>query len=428
MIMAALSNTTVRQVYLITYSQADIERFNRESFARAVTRAFEAVATAFIVQWACCMEQHKDEGVHFHMCVLLSKLQRWSMVKRYLQEVEHVVVNFSGHAGYYTAYQYVTKEDTEVLRSDNHPSSVAAPKTLPALRKCTAKAKSRKNVRADKKRLTNLEVASMITSNGIDSKLHLLALAKKRKTDGDSRLYEFVLNRGEKKVNELIQSVWAMEKAQQTLDRRSMSRIEILKKAYNDKCVCEGEWLQCAKQILDNNGIKRNIFADSIVKLLAMGRGKGRNLYITGPANCGKTFILDPLRVIYKTFVSPATCSYAWLGVEETEVIFLNDFRYTPAILPWNDMLLLLEGHVVHFAAPKTSYARDIEFTCDTPVFATSKSSIVFIKGSTIDEKETEMMDVRWRKFHFFHQIPISSHKTVTPCGCCFARLLLDAD
>ena len=85
-----------------------------------------------------------------------------------------------------------------------------------------------------------------------------------------------------------------------------------------------------------------------------MGRGKGRNLYITGPANCDKTFILDPLRVIYKTFVSPATCSYALLGVEEKEVTFLNDSHYTPAILPWIDMLLLLEGHVVHFAALET--------------------------------------------------------------------------
>ena len=49
---------------------------------------------------------------------------------------------------------------------------------------------------------------------------------------------------------------------------------------------------------------------------------------------------------------------------------------------------MLLEGNVVHFAAPKTSYAREIEFTCDTPVFDTSKSSIVFIKGSTVDERD----------------------------------------
>ena len=193
--MAALQANNVRKAYLITYSKADLERFDRESFARAVIRAFEAVATAFIVQWACCMEQHKDEGVHFHMCVLLSKLQRWSMVKKYLQEFENVVVNFSGHTGYYTAYQYVIKEDTEVLRSENHPLSVPAPKTLPAMRKRTGKGKSLKNA---KKRLTNLDVSSIITSNGIDSKLHLLALAKKKQTDGDSRLNEFVLNRGEK--------------------------------------------------------------------------------------------------------------------------------------------------------------------------------------------------------------------------------------
>ena len=370
-----------------------------------------------------------DAGVHFHMCVLLDKLQRWCKVKRYLQEHHDITVNFSGHPGYHTAYQYVMKEDSQVLRSAGHPVCIAAPKTLQAMRKrARVSTSAGKTTATENRRLSNLDVSGMIISNGIDSKLHLLALAKKNKTDGDSRLYEFVLNKGEKKVSELIQSVWSMEVAQQTLERRSMSRIDLLKRAYNDKCVCQGEWLECAKEILHKNGIQRSIFADAIVKLLAMGRGKGRNIYIAGPANCGKTFILDPLRVIYKTFSSPATCSYAWLGIEEKEVIFLNDFRYTPAILPWSDMLLLLEGHVVHFAAPKTSYARDIEFTSDTPVFATSKSPIVFIKGSAIDERETEMMEVRWRKFKFHFQIDVADQKTVTPCASCFAKLLLEID
>ena len=82
--MAALNRNNVRKECLLTYSKADTERFDRESFAKAVIRAFEAVATAFIVQWACGMEYHKDEGVHFHTCVLLNKIQRWSMVKRFL--------------------------------------------------------------------------------------------------------------------------------------------------------------------------------------------------------------------------------------------------------------------------------------------------------------------------------------------------------
>ena len=111
--MAALNRNNVRKAYLLRYSKAGTERFDRESLAKAVIRAFEAVATAFIGQWACCMEHHKDEGVHFHMCVLLDKIQGWSMVKRYLQEVENVVVYFSDHAGHYIAYQYVTKEGTD---------------------------------------------------------------------------------------------------------------------------------------------------------------------------------------------------------------------------------------------------------------------------------------------------------------------------
>ena len=56
-----------------------------------------------------------------------------------------------------------------------------------------------------------------------------------------------------------------------------MSRTDLLKKVYNDTCVCQGEWLQCAKQILCNNDIQQSIFADAIITLLTMGLGKGRN-------------------------------------------------------------------------------------------------------------------------------------------------------
>eukprot|EP00794_Sanderia_malayensis_P002410 gene2410-biopygen1298 len=233
------------------------------------------------------MENHQDGGVHFHMCVLLDKLQRWSKVKKHLQETKDIVVHFSGHPGYHTAYEYVTKLDSQVLRSEGHPTLKGAPKTLPAMKKRSRTSACGLDATQKSSRLGNLEVSDMILSNGIDSKLHFLALAKKKKTDGDSRLYEFVLNKGEKRISELVQSVWAMETAQQTLERRSMSRIDLLKKAYNDKCVCQ---------------------------------------------------------------------------------------------------------------------------------------------GSIIDDKETEMMDVRWRYFAFHHQIKASEQKMVPPCGCCFARLLLDMD
>ena len=144
-------------------------------------------------------------------------------------------------------------------------------------------------------------------------------------------------------------------------------------------CVCSGRYIQCAYDILLNNGIDICAFATSVYVLLQQGRGKYRNLMIVGPANCGKTLLMNPLSKIYDTFCNPATGTFAWVGAQSAEVIFLNDFRWNPKVLPWHDMLLLLEGHPVHFPAPKTHFSCDILFEKDTPIFCTSKRPLVYI-------------------------------------------------
>ena len=93
---------------------------------------------------------------------------------------------------------------------------------------------------------------------------------------------------------------------------------------------------------------------------------------LTGAANCGKTFLLKPLNSIYHTFKNPATATFAWVGVENAECIFLNDFHWNEKIIQWHDLLLLLEGKPVHFPAPKTHFAEDVLLESDIPVFATS--------------------------------------------------------
>ena len=55
-----LSESAVRQVHLVTYSQADLEKFpSRRSFAEAVVCSFNG-ANANILQWVCCREPHKN--------------------------------------------------------------------------------------------------------------------------------------------------------------------------------------------------------------------------------------------------------------------------------------------------------------------------------------------------------------------------------
>ena len=112
-------------------------------------------------------------------------------------------------------------------------------------------------------------------------------------------------------------------------------------------------------------------------------------LLLIVPANCAKTFVLNPLNTIYNTFCNPASGRFAWVGVDQAECIFLNDFRWNQEMIPWHDLLLLLEGQEVHLSAPKTHFAKYIVFKKDTPIFATSKDQLIYVKNGVVDARES---------------------------------------
>ena len=116
-----LSSNIVKKAYLVTYSNANTSVFDREKFSSAIVQSFQSATRSVVLHWACCMEQHKNGSYHFHIAVLLDRAQRWMKVKKCIKDNYNIVVNFSDHPGYYSAYRYVTKEDKAVLRSPNHP-------------------------------------------------------------------------------------------------------------------------------------------------------------------------------------------------------------------------------------------------------------------------------------------------------------------
>ena len=251
-------------------------------------------------------------------------------------------------------------------------------------------------------------------------------LAQKQKSEGKLDLAQFIANRGSRVVDEAIAIGWELQNAESTLQRSKMTRIEIFYSKLEGECEpgCDGQWLQMAKEVLERNSIVRNDFAEAVRILFDKGRGKYRNLYLKGPCNCAKTFLLNPLNIIYKTFSNPASKTFAWVGAEKSKVVFLNDFRWSAQIIPWHDFLMLLEGRSVHLPAPKTHYRQDILFQGDTPIFCTSKDELSYVRGGVVDDRETQMMKVRWRVVNLFHKIPEEQQKSVPPCGKCFSLLV----
>lgn len=433
--LAELGNRVTRKVYLITYSRADPALCTtREEFKTLVIDAFRFnEGRPRLLHWAVCKESHEGGGYHFHMCVALSQNKRWMPCKRRLEE-QGIVVNFQERGDVYNyvgAYIYVCKNDREVLESVPHPNltNVVQYRTANA---CAANRRNgrRRNNNAPPppKKLTNLNVMQIIRTNNIRSDTALLALAEDNFEQGHTALIEFIANTTEKRYKDLISKTWKVVTARDSLRRAQGSRMERLEEAYNEPCIDKcGEtkvWLTMAKEVLQNNNINVYVFAEAVRKLLIHGRSKGRNIIITGPRDCAKTFVLYPLTKIFLSFTNPSSGTYAFVGIQDKEVAFLNDLRYTPTMLPWQDFLNLLEGLEVHIPTPKTHYAEDIEVTSDIPIFATSIGPIKFVGRSNDCAGEDEMMACRWREFSFTRSIPKEEKKEFPPCTRCFAELI----
>ncbi|KAK3707520.1 hypothetical protein QZH41_006507 [Actinostola sp. cb2023] len=309
------------------------------------------------------------------------------------------------------------------------PKTTAATSTRIAdSAKDTKISRSRKGKKKRKRMLSVYEVTQVLRANGIHTRLEFMALAASQEREGKTDLAQFIANRGSRVVNEALSIAQELDEAEMKKQARlRLTRIDILQSQLTDTCVdgCNKRWIEAALQILARNEISVTSYANALFQALDLGRGKYRNIYIYGPANTGKTFMISPLKVIYNAFVNPATGGFAWVGAEQAEVIILNDFRWTSSIIAWSDFLQMLEGDTMHLAAPKSFVQQDILFDRDSPFFATADAPLALIKGGIIDRINTNMMRVRWHYFEFWRQIPEEEQIQIKPCGRCFAELVL---
>lgn len=448
-----LPTRVMRRTYLVTYSQADLIKFpTRESFGEEVSNLFdEGSGKVKTLHWACCLEPHHEHGQHYHLAIKLTGPKRWISIKTKFNDRHGAQLNFSeGHDNYYTAYKYICKEDEDVYHSDSHPNlkEAKSPKTNKCVKSYRSSRKAKRSAthatdsgepgpskpgpsKRSKDKISNLEFAKFVVDNDIKEIDQLFAVADEQMKEGKEDLACFVLARSRKSLAELQENAWHLQNARKEIAAQNQSRMDVVSKSAAKPCSskCNGQWYQCAIEVLRNNNINTYVYADALRELLRKGRGKFRNLMLIGPTNCGKTFLLSPLQTLFSAFSNPSNDKYAWIGVDKCQVIFLNDFRWSSELIAWKEFLLLLEGQMVHLPTPKNHFNKDICLNTDIPVFATGKSQIKFIgRFNAEDERETEMMSVRWKYFELSHQIPQTEQKSLESCPSCFSKLVLLGD
>ena len=111
-----------------------------------------------------------------------------------------------------------------------------------------------------------------------------------------------------------------MKEAKSKIERARKSRLDLLLEANGKECAlgCNGKWQRSAGEILQSNNISEHEFE--------------YDDYRTG--QLWQDFILKPFTLIFEMFCNPASVSFAWIGVQDKECVFLNDFRWTAALIP----------------------------------------------------------------------------------------------
>ena len=157
-----------------------------------------------------------------------------------------------------------------------------------------------------------------------------------------------------------------------------------------------------------------------------IGWGKYRNILITDPDNCDTCIILNLVTIIHQAFANPAQNTFAWIGAEKAEIVYLNDLRWNEKVIPRNNFLQLFEGAEAHLAALKNHSPEDLKSKRDIPVFPTSIGKIRKYVTVVVYEGETEMMNCQWNLFKFHYQTDSTRIRELEPCQYCFAKLFVE--
>ena len=215
------------------------------------------------------------------------------------------------------------------------------------------------------------------------------------------------------------------------LARSRLSRLEVLRQAAKGPCSCAtpGLWLQLAAAVLEQNGM-RGTFESAMYRAIVEGRKKMNNVFLLGPSNCGKSFLVKPLKELFKVYEQPDSGRYQLESLLGKEVVFLNDFEWDPSEKwrRWAYFKNFLEGGSLPVARPKNR-GDNATFHLDSPVVGTCATPVqLFCKQGrswVINDLETKQMQNRIRYLHFSRPIPSEETRDCASCKACAAQLYL---
>ena len=276
----------------------------------------------------------------------------------------------------------------------------------------------------------NAQVLDIVRQHSLNTEVEVYAFAAVEERQGRRALAAFLAECDN--LEGLLRKAHLLTTAVSSLAVSKLSRVEHLANVIRSvRCTCEelGLWHSMATEILNSNHLN-GTFQSVMYRILQEGRRKMNNLFIVGPPNCAKSFLLNPLKVLFDTYLQPDGGSYQMEALMGKQVAYLNDFEWdhSEKWCRWSFFKNFLEGGSLAVARPKNRGGNTV-FELDSPVFGTCASPVQLLsKGSrslTVNQMETNQMDKRILYVRLFAQIGDGETRDCKPCATCAARLYL---
>ena len=419
---------TAERLHLKTPSE-----FTRATFLDVVINVYSAVGLS-LTEAAVFLEPHKrvdDAGnrlMHLNCLTRCSGQHTWPSLARTFRE-QGIAVDFAAHIKTWydgVVYGTVPSDHKPIADIDADPLQWARPPVVPTPFREVLPPKWRGWGRRAGK-LSHLQMYDIFLQKGVTDEDGAWTLAAEMASVGERGLMSSLLEL--KDVGSFIAKVTAAKDAKVRARRREVGRLGLLVEATNTNCVCtpSGRWKELAVDTLGKNNC-RGLFCAAMYKALLEGRKKGNNVFLLGPTNAGKSFLVKPLSLIYNVYTIPDGGSYQLESILDKELVFLNDFEWDTkeTWMRWSYFKDFLEGSAMTVARPKNR-GGNVPFDRDLPVIGTAAGPIQYLvragRASVVHVGETQQMDSRI--VYIWLRSPGGEVVECPPCSRCAAELYM---
>ena len=350
-------------------------QFTRKGFWLHVKRVYKEVypepannTGSILLFGMVAKEMHasssKDElrDEHHHAPTYSSKQHRWRLVADHPLETYGVEMHAACHDGYASMYAYVKRPsskkplaelDAEVWMSEDHPRGDVLRRLLEVQEKAerAVAARTGKNAAGSDTKMARVragDIFHIAKEHNISSAAQLQARADELARGGDSSLATFCTSLGTVRLDELVDSAWAVMNAPQKLLPPPTRMDKLRNCAATFPRTCAGIWKAGAAFVLHNNSKSLPLFGRDVCRALTLGAKRGVHMAIIGEPGCGKSMLFEPIDDIYEAMPAPESGStFPLSGLLDSEVVLWQDFEYEAKTLNFQDLLRLLVGEKV---------------------------------------------------------------------------------